>query len=246
MKGKLMRLLLAALVLVFCAVVYVDPSTFAKRLCREQPQTYMCVKIKIPRGARHQYLEWADMFPNITMRNILMAINRRDTLLWRGQVVAIPRNYIPDQMIYSPFPGMDTKYQKRTIVVDLKQLAWAAYERGLLVRWGIANGGRGRCKETGRSTCKTPVGTWSVYEIKKGFARSSLYPITCADKKKCGHPYYNVMKFGPHSEALHGERAGHVPGINASHGCVRIPRADSQYLVDHFVSIGTTVVIRAY
>lgn len=248
-----MKALMAALMVLvlFPAASAAAPSDFAKRLCAEHPRDYMCVTISIPRKAKRQYLEWTDKFPNQRTRRLVMMVNRRNTLLWNGHVIALPMLFEDDLLAYAPFPREKPWVGQKHVVVDLNQLAWAAYEpipgsRARLVRWGPANGGSKRCKETGKYTCKTPVGTWRVYEIKKGFARSSLYPVECFDKKKCGHPYYNVMKFGPHYEALHGERAGHVPGANVSHGCVRMFHEDSAFLANRFVEIGTMVIVLEY
>jgi len=213
---------------------------FSVRLCRERPDLYKCVMFH---KGNKPYLTWEELFGNGSAKTELQRLNRRNTIVWRNHCLAMPFRF--DRAV-PPFLFTDSRYQERTVVVDLKGLAWAAYERGSLVRWGAANGGSKICHETGRPECKTPVGTWRVYEIKKGFARSSLYPVDCSDKKKCGHPYYNVMKFGPHFEALHGERVGHVPGANVSHGCVRMFREDSDFLVNRFVGIGTTVVVLEY
>jgi hypothetical protein len=220
----------------------------------------MCVTIKVPKQAKRQYVEWAEKFPNPRTRKLVMMVNRRNTLLWSGHTIALPMLVTDDLLDYAPFPREKEVFGPKFLVVDLKQLAWGAYEpitvcdgtkcrqigKARLVNWGPANGGSKICHETGKFACKTPVGTWHVYEIKKGFARSSLYPVSCPDKKKCGHPYYNVMKFGPRFEALHGERAGHVSGANISHGCVRVFHEDSNYLVNRFVEIGTMVVVLEY
>ena len=148
-------------------------------------------------------------------------------------------------MFYAPFPQITTDTGKH-IVVDLNILAFGAYKDGKLVKWGISNGGKGICDETGEYKCKTPVGTWKVYEIKRGFQRSDLYPVNCKNKKVCGHPYFNVVKFGKNYEALHGERPGHIPGVNISHGCVRLTLADSVWLVNNFVELGTKIIVRPY
>jgi len=192
-----------------------------------------------------------ELFPNKLEMRVLMKINRRNTLIWNGHTIAVPRVFEPDPLAYSPFPKQKSWTGQKHIVVDLKQLAWAAYEpiengKAKLLKWGPAAGGVGKCRETGKYTCKTPVGIWQIYEIKKGFARSSLYPVECTDKNKCGHPYYNVMKFGPRFEALHGERAGHVSGTNISHGCVRMFREDSEYLINYFVEFGTMILVERY
>lgn len=227
-----------------------DPSGWAKQLCVKHPAEYKCHTIRTTKHSARQYFTWEERFKDKREHRIVIAINRRNTLLWRGHVYAIPKDWSKSYLSHAPFPHEKFWSGPRHVVVDLKQLAWGAYEvsngKAKLVKWGVANGGIGRCKETGKYTCRTPAGTWQVYEVKRGFARSSLYPVECVDKKTCGHPYYNVMKFGPNFEALHGERSGHIPGMNVSHGCVRILREDSEYLVNHFVDVGTTIIVLKY
>lgn len=218
---------------------------FAVKLCKQMPETYGCYKFH-KKGK--QYISWEEAFEKFgdRVKVLVQKINRRNNTIWLNHCIAIPKDLNKAELDYAPFPLTNNKYKEKTIIVDLGQLAFGAYENGKLIIWGPANGGVGKCKETGKYTCKTPVGEWKVYEIKKGFRRSSLYPIECKNKKICGHPYYNVVKFGPHFEALHGENNGHVPGVNISHGCTRIFKEDSKFLANSFAEIGTKVIVLPY
>lgn len=223
---------------------------FAIKQCTSYPNKYRCVKFY---KDGQQYVTWDEIFgaSGERIKVLVQKINRRNTLIWRNHCIALPYDLSKTEMDFSPFdkkmfsqPVQDMEKVK-TIVVDLKQLAWGAYYGNNLIKWGPANGGIGKCKETGKMTCKTPTGSWKIYEIKRGFQRSDLYPVDCKNKKICGHPYFNVIKFGPRYEALHGEKDGHVSGANISHGCVRIFKNDSKWLVD-FVEKGTTVLVYNY
>jgi len=212
---------------------------FAVKLCKSRPDLYKCVMF---RKGKQLYLTWEEIFGNGSVKIEMQKINRRNSLVWRNHCIA----QTDDLYAISPFPRSDGKYQEKTIVVDLRQLAWGAYQNGKLVKWGIASGGAGKCKETGKYACYTPAGNWKVYEIKKGFARSSLYPVECKDKKKCGYPFFGLVKWGPHFESFHGELEGHIPGSNISHGCVRMPKAEVAWMIKNFVEIGTAVVVLPY
>ena len=247
------RLSISSMVLVAvllpCAAEAVSASSFALRLCREQPQTYMCVKIKIPRKEKIQYRGWADMFPDAAMRRIVMRINRRNTLLWNGHTVALPRDFNPDLLAYSPFPRERVGIELRFVVVDLNVLAWGAYEyvtpkRARLIKWGPANGGSKICKESRKPKCKSPVGMKRILVLGKAGKRSDLYPLDCANKRKCGHPMPHYMRLVASGEGIHGDK--HLVGWNASHGCIRILAEDAKWLNKEFAYIGMPVLVENY
>lgn len=245
-----MRLLLFVFVLLFSSIAFAAPSDFARRLCREEPATYMCMTIQIPKKAKRQYKEWAELFPNATMRHIVMSINRRNTLIWTGHTVAVPRNYTPDLLAYSPFPRDTSLPLGKYVLVSLRRLAWAAYEqisgqnKGRLVRWGVANGGSKICKETGRLECKTHPGPHQILRLHGPGKRSDLYPIDCADKKSCGHQMPHYMPFHRDGTGLHGDRW--LVGKNASHGCIRMLRVDAKWLNQQFAYVGMPVLVENY
>lgn len=119
------------------------------------------------------------------------------------------------------------------IKVDLGRLVWGAYDdNGYLVRWGRASGGKGYCPDIRRG-CRTVTGTYTIYSKKGPGCRSSRFPV---GRGGAPMPYCMHFKGG---YALHG---GHVPDYNASHGCVRVPREDAEWLNEDFVRVGSTRV----
>lgn len=209
---------------------------FSVRLCREHPNLYKCVMFR--KGGK-PHLTWEELFGDGPAKAELQRLNRRNTLVWRNHCLAMPFD-----KIVPPFPQSDPRYQERTVVVDLKRLAWAAYERGSLVRWGAANGGAKICRETGKLACKTHPGTHRILRIYGHGKRSDLYPVECANKRVCGHPMPYYMPFHADGTGCHGDR--HLAGGNVSHGCVRMFTQDARWLNRSFVSVGTAVVVEDY
>lgn len=246
----MLRSILVAFALLFAFPAQADPSAFAKRLCAEQPNNYMCVTVRI-KGAKRQYAEWTEKFPNPVTRRIAMLINRRNTLIWNGHTIALPMVFTNDILDYAPFPREKAWFGPKHVVVDLNKLAWAAYEpipgqnlRARLVRWGVANGGSKICKETGRLECKTHPGTHAVLKLHNASKRSDLYPVDCANKKSCGHPMPYYMPFHRDGTGLHGDKW--LVGRNASHGCVRMMVEDARWLNRQFAYAGMPVVVEDY
>lgn len=243
--------------LLICNICYADMNIipvinykscrqdFAVKLCKKYPDTYSCFKF---RKKGQDYITWEEAFRTSgeRVKVLVEKTNRRNSLIWRNHCVAIPNDLSKNELIYAPFP-LNINNKEKHILIDLNQFAWGAYLGGKLLNWSIANGGAGICKETGKYECKTPAGEHYIYKIKRGFARSSLYPVKCENKKECGHPYFNPIFFGKSKgEAIHGEYNGHIFGENVSHGCVRTDKKSSMWLVDNFVEIGTKVIVLKY
>lgn len=215
---------------------------FAVKQCSLYPDKYRCVKFY---KDGQPYVTWDEVFKTIGERAKVMVqkINRRNTLIWRNHCIALPYNMSKNEMDFSPFSLINNN-NKKFIIVDLGILAWGAYRDGKLVKWGIANGGIGKCKETGKNTCKTPIGEWEILEKKGPFSRSTLYPIDCGNKNVCGHPVFYIMKFHASAASIHGDK--NIPGSNISHGCVRVLKQDAKWLSQEFAEIGTKVIILPY
>jgi hypothetical protein len=214
---------------------------FSTSLCTKQPDKYTCMKV-LSKNKKKLYISWCEAFPDGEQRNNLIKINRRNTLIWKNHCIAFPNKEFTYEN-YSPLP-LASEVKEKIVIADLKNLAWAVYENGKLIRWGAANGGMGRCRETGLFKCKTPIGNWKVIRKEGYVIKSKLYPIECNDKKICGHPMYWYVGFRPQGEGFHGD--AHLPGINISHGCVRILKEDAKWLNKYFVEIGTKVIILPY
>lgn len=206
---------------------------YAQRALCQNPQ-YTC--ITVPQGET-----WQSMFPDETDRTLVAKINRINIPLRPGMVLALPAN-IHDMdrsyMDFAPFPATVPTPGKKTIVVDPALNAWGAYDvEGNLINWGPAALGKDWCPDI-NSSCRTVTGTFSVYNKGGPDCKSSKFPIPDG-----GGPMPNCMFFKG-GYALHA--SVDVPGVNASHGCVRMFYKDAEWLNQNFVEIGTRVIVRPY
>ncbi len=123
-------------------------------------------------------------------------------------------------------------------IFDPRRVAWAAYDsEGKLVRTGAASGGRNYCPDLHRR-CHTPTGTFKVYAIQGASCKSKKFPIP---KGGAPMPYCAYFHGG---YAVHGSY--HVPGYNASHGCIRVHPSDAAWLTKNILRPGSTVIVRPY
>lgn len=203
-----------------------------------QTDEYHCTIVK-----RKQ--SWEKLFPDPAQRDIVRRLNRTNQALHSGQKIAVPKNL--DQITLqdiSPFDRNIYSMGKKQILVDLKKLAWAAYdESGKMLRWGPVSGGRGDCSDT-PEPCLTIEGVFSVFQKRDKFCQSNSFPVD----KGGGAPMPYCMFFSD-GFALHG--SAEVPGYNASHGCVRMFKEDAEWLNREFVELpqsesdkGTQVIVR--
>ena len=117
-------------------------------------------------------------------------------------------------------------------------LVWKAINaNGKVVRSGKGSGGKNYCRDTGRR-CKTPSGVFRIISKRGANCASSRYPIG-----RGGSPMPYCMFFSKHY-AIHGSYK--VPNYNASHGCIRVRPRDAKWLSNHFIRIGTKVIVKPY
>lgn len=137
------------------------------------------------------------------------------------------------------FPTNRPATGRRVFIFDPNYGAWAVYnEQGKRVNTGRGSGGAKYCPDIGRP-CRTISGTFRI--LRKGDAScvSSKFPI----ETNGGAPMPYCMHFTS-GYAIHG--SGHVPDYNASHGCIRVSPTVAKWLNNHFLNIGSTVIIRPY
>lgn len=203
---------------------------YGQIICKQSG--YSCYKVK--RGET-----WEKLFPNIHMRDVVKRVNRLNMRLRSGWVIAIPNNL--EKLTHfdvSPFPLKVEPTGRKTVVVELKKLAWGAYdEEGNLIHWGPASGGKGWCGDIGKP-CRTYTGNHTVYRKQDYNCVSSKFPLPFggAAMPYCLH-YYRAF-------AMHG--SFEVPGYNASHGCIRMFITDAKWLNYDFADYGTKVVVKPY
>ncbi|MBN2689092.1 MAG: L,D-transpeptidase [Gammaproteobacteria bacterium] len=138
------------------------------------------------------------------------------------------------------FAAHRTPSKQKTFIFDPKHLAWAAYDRnGNLLRIGRASGGGNYCPDIGRA-CHTIVGTFRIIAKGGSTCKSSKFPL----KTNGGAPMPYCMHFHSKGYAIHGSYD--VPNYNASHGCIRVVPKDAKWLNEHFIEIGSKVIVRPY
>jgi L,D-transpeptidase ErfK/SrfK len=201
-------------------------------------------EIETPRGpkkiSQQVVLDWADRWPVEEERTLIMKVNRMNYSLREGYQVAVPKDLAGKTIMdFSPFP-LQSKVGGNVLIIDLAQLAFAAYDRkGTLVRWGPAVGGAKYCADLHRG-CRTPPGSYSVSQKFGPIFRSGRYPVGCRGDECALMPF---AMFITDRIAVHG---GELPGRHQSHGCIRVFYDDAEWLSKNFVKIGTRVVVRPY
>jgi hypothetical protein len=203
-----------------------DAARYGERYCNEPG--YYCLTVQ--RGE-----SWDVLFPYEKHRDIVKRLNRINIRLRPGMRIAVPDDldFLEPNDI-APFArSIDPGYANR-LIVDLDELAWAAYdENGVLQRWGPISGGKRFCKDTKRP-CPTLPGDFTVYRTGTAKCKSKKFPIGKGGAKM---PYCMFYDGG---YAIHGSYS--VPGYHASHGCVRTFIDDARWLKESFVQRGRTRV----
>ena len=133
-----------------------------------------------------------------------------------GDTLVVPTQFGLEMRAYSPFPryyrgGLD--FDKLFIMHKGIQ-AFAAYERGKLVRWGVIN--------TGKEETPTPNGRYN-FNWQTEYRVSSLSPP--------GDPWEMYWVFNIHdARGIHVHQYEFPTGGPMSHGCVRLLDADARWL----------------
>ncbi len=229
-----MKKIILSVAMVFCLSIpffaQAQTATYGVRLCHSDADV-RCLVV-------HQGDTWESLFPDPAERDLIKRLNRMNIHVYPGLFLAVPNQNV-SLLSLAPFKQNVGYLGEKQIVVDPKQLAWGAYDKeGNLVNWGPASTGQAYCPDQG-GPCRTPIGTFTVYDKKGQGCVSSKFPIG-----KGGAPMPYCMHFHD-GFALHGSYE--MPGVNASHGCVRMFPQDAQWLNENFVKVGSThVIIESY
>ncbi|OGT65405.1 MAG: hypothetical protein A3J38_03735 [Gammaproteobacteria bacterium RIFCSPHIGHO2_12_FULL_45_9] len=201
---------------------------YGRELCNYSD--FKCVTV-----GRHA--TWNSLFPDARERTIVMRLNRTTLPLYTRSWIVVPKNISDiNYLALSPLPGQTNGRGERTVIIDLSTQAFGAYdESGNQVYWGPVSTGKGYCPDI-KSACRTPTGSYRVYAKAGPDCKSSIFPI----ETHGGAPMPYCMHFHK-GFAMHG---GVLPGYPASHGCVRLMTEDAQWLSQHFIKIGTRVVLQ--
>lgn len=228
------KLLLTAVMMLIGAVA--QAAFYGTGLCG-YPQ-YECIKVNSGQN-------WENLFPDPVQRDIVQRINRTYNPLWTGKVIAVPKNLaLVSVLDVSPFPLRIPVENQKQIIVDQDKLAWGAYDAdGNLLRWGPISSGRDKCTDSNRS-CRTLTGIYRMFSKENEKCSSDIFPVGKGGAKM---PYCMFFHKG---FALHGSQD--IPGVRASHGCVRMFTEDAKWLNLNFVELsserngfkGTLVIVR--
>ncbi len=226
-KGSLLSITLTSSLALFLPTSV--HANFGSAICN-QPE-YKCVQIK-------QGDHWKKLFPDNNQRDLVMRLNRLNTALRPGQIIAVPDKLSSLELKdISPFPSRIDPLTHGTIFVDQKNLAWGAYNTdGFLLKWGPMSGGKQWCQDT-QEKCHTPSGEFFVFRKGNVNCKSSIFPLNIPGGG-APMPYCAFFKGGI---AFHGSNT--VPGYNASHGCVRIFTEDAHWLNTQFIKMNHTRVL---
>jgi hypothetical protein len=211
------------------------PKTYSQILCKQS--LFYCYQVK-------KADTWEKLFPGWNERNIAKRLNRMNSPLQAGMVIAIPKEMTGKTAEdFSPFPKFLPWVTEKTVIFSLNHLYFAAYDaHGHRVITGpIAAGAN--CPAT-KGGCWTPTGSFRFYQKYGPNAVSSLYPV---------HTWKTVIKDGK-KKRVPDKRGGakipwfmaivdnvgfhgfkEIPGYNASRGCIRGFTDDAQWLNQRFV-----------
>jgi len=179
---------------------------------------------------------WSKLFPNQREREIIKRLNRTNLPLSYRRWIVVPTNLSEvNHLDMSPFPHQIKGTGKKLVVVNLGLHAFAAYdEKGRLVHWGPVSGGKGWCPDVQR-VCNTAIGVFRVVDKEGPGCVSDKFPVETAGGARMPWCMYYYRGF-----ALHGST---LPGFHASHGCIRMFKDDAKWLNQHFVKVGTQVIV---
>jgi L,D-transpeptidase ErfK/SrfK len=215
-RGTIVALIVSALF--FSEEVLAAP--YGRTLCKYAG--FDCVRVRSNQS-------WHSLFPDDRERDLVMRINRMNTSLYPGLVIAVPKDLENADVIdFSPFPTHINAPGEKVVVIDPAFYAWGAYDQdGTLVRWGPASSGADYCSDIDEA-CKTHPGSFRVFSMGSSGCISHKFPLPDG-----GAPMPYCMYFN-NGQALHGEPNG-LPGYNASHGCVRLYVSDAEWLRYDFI-----------
>jgi hypothetical protein len=133
-----------------------------------------------------------------------------------GDTIILPEPLGLDLRAYAPFPRFYPPSEEigKIVIIHLAVQAWAAYEDGRLLRWGLVN--------TGRPGYRTPGGRYN-FNWRTLERISSESPEGEEWLMRWVFNFYNERGFHTHQYAM-------PMGAPASHGCVRMITADAKWL----------------
>lgn len=201
---------------------------YARTLCNNP--NYFC------RPVTHQD-HWYTLFPNYLQRQEVMRLNRTNVALMYRNWLVVPKDFNKTTyMGMSPLPKHIDTYGEKEVLINLKLFAFGAYDKqGNLLYWGPVSSGRKKCYDA-NGNCSTVTGKFRVFRVEGKNCESHEFPL----ETHGGDPMPYCMYFHGGSAMHYSTLSGF---INRSAGCVRMFKADAQWLNKKFVKLGTLVVV---
>jgi hypothetical protein len=169
-------------------------------------------------------------------RNIVLRLNRVDAAtIWRLDTMIVPENIDTNWMNYAVFPAELPALSdvRKMVIFSYYAEAFAAYESGKLIHWGPTS--------MGKKKTPTPTGLWSA----NWKAKETISTVNDEWKLKWNFNIWNKGGVGWHEYQM--------PGIPASHSCIRLWESDAFWLYnwaemwivkdDLLVAQGTPVLV---
>lgn len=222
-----MHIVLSILFYLLAMPTHAAVSFYSETLCKQKG--FVCKKVE-----RRE--SWSSLFPKEEERRLVKRLNRMNGFLKLNTVIAVPETLDAQSLsAFSPFPGINQRYQEKTVVVDQEQMAWAAYDAiGQLQRWGPISAGSKACFGQ-KEGCATPTGSFRIFRKQGKNCFSKTYPKRLASED--GGAYMPYCMFFYKGYALHGSQD--LPGYHASQGCVRLLVEDAKWLYEQFIELPT-------
>lgn len=181
--------------------------------------------------ARHHFYETigdGDIETGRKRSRVVELLNRKLMRNVRpGDTLVVPTAFDLEMRAYSPFPRYypGARSFDKLFIMDKSIQAFAAYEHGRLVRWGIIN--------TGSEETPTPNGRFN-FNWQTEFRVSSLSPP--------GERWEMYWVFNIHHQrGIHVHQYEMPTGGPTSHGCVRLIDADAKWVYDWADTWDTTL-----
>lgn len=168
-------------------------------------------------------------------RGLFQILNRNDLEnLRQGDTLIVPSDPTLDFRAYSPFPYYwpGAADIDKVVILDKHIQAFAAYEWGQLLRWGLIS--------TGLQSARTPSGRFNV-NWKQDYRVSTLSPPD--------EPWEMLWVMNLHeARGIHMHQYALPMGGPASHGCIRLTDPDARWLyawTDTWTKTGGTEISSA-
>lgn len=172
----------------------------------------------LARNAFYKHIGGGNIETGYQHAKLVELLNRKLTQnLDIGDTLVVPTRYGLDFRAYSPFPRYypGGRHFDKLFVLDKRVQAFAAYEYGQLLRWGVVNTGD-------PAESPTPTGRYN-FNWKEEYRVSSLSPED--------EPWEMYWVFNFHSgRGIHIHQYAFPTGGPTSHGCVRLLDADAKWV----------------